>query len=31
MPEIKNLGTELLYAVPGACALLFAGAALYMS
>lgn len=31
MPEIKDLGTELLYAVPGACSLLFAGVALYIS
>lgn len=31
MPEIKNLGSQLLYATPGALALLFAGPAFYMS
>lgn len=31
MPEIKNLGTELLYEAPIAFSLLFAGPALYMS
>ena len=31
MPEIKNLGTELLHEAPIAFSLLFAGPALYMS
>jgi hypothetical protein len=31
MPEIKNLGSGLLYAAPGAFALLFAGPAFYTS
>lgn len=29
--EVKNIGKEILYEVPGTCALLFAGAAFYMS
>lgn len=29
--EIENLGTQLLYEAPGAFALLFAGAAIYLS
>lgn len=31
MPEIKNIGDELLYASPAAFAMLFAGPAFYLS